>query len=112
MDGPLPRRCGACRFHRAGLTPSAGRCRHPKLQPPAGCVRPLVRERELHCYQGWGRDFWEPKLSESWDRNGNDGGQRLSLDQADRLSFDAQSQWPSTTGRPRSRPPATEDDWT
>ncbi len=108
MDGPLPRRCGTCRFHRAGLTACVGRCQHPKLQPPAEFVRPLVRERELHCYLGWGRDFWEPKPSETWDRNGHEGGPRLNLDPADRHTADAQ--WQPTSGRARAAG-GTEDDW-
>jgi hypothetical protein len=70
-----------------------------------------VRDRELNCYQGWGRDFWEPKASASWDRNGNDGGHRLTLEQADPQSFDSQSQWQSTTGRPRSFVLIHQDDW-
>ena len=100
MDGPLPRRCGTCRFHRSGLTPCTGRCQHPRLQPPAECVRPLVRERELHCYQGWGRDFWEPKPGQLSIRNGAGMEPRPALDQPERWTLDAG--WQTASGQAKA----------
>ena len=97
MDGPLPRRCGTCRFHRKGPTPCTGRCLHPDLQPPNGHVRPFVRERELHCYGGWGLDYWEPKALSGWGQDGPDTGRYLSFDETESFAFASRElQWQSS----------------
>lgn len=58
-----PRRCATCLYHRPGSSACTGCCTHPKRRPRTD-VPILVRDNELACRTGWGRDLWEPSIAD------------------------------------------------
>lgn len=51
------RKCGTCRFYEVGAQQTHGWCRNPAY--PRRDDVALLRNDELACRSGWGKDFWE-----------------------------------------------------
>ena len=60
MDTVPAIRCENCGSHQAGPTPCTGVCLNKTWQPRSDATR-YVRDWELACYGGWGRNLWEPR---------------------------------------------------
>jgi len=50
-------KCGTCRFYEVGAQQTHGWCRNPAY--PRRDDVALLRNDELACRSGWGKDFWE-----------------------------------------------------
>lgn len=53
------RLCGTCRFFEASTLQTHGWCRNPAY--PRRDELALLRNTELGCREGWGKDFWAPR---------------------------------------------------